>query len=301
MKSRSLLVTIAVALTAAACGGGGASGPDTAVNGGGGTTGSSKTTPGLWQGTVTSSTTGTSSLVGLTDSSGRGVWMTTDGRVWSGQMPVTGTQMAVDMAGYMYPGRQFPDGSNVGPWSMTGNFANGTWSGQLHGAGDVVSFGLSMMNPAYGRPASLDTLAGTYTRTTSVGYTMTMSVTGGGQLTGSDSRGCMFNGTVTVPDPAHDLYRIEATVTSCGILNGSYQGQGTLLDASAMQAWMSSMGCYQYGAGGWNGGMMGGGMMGGMGGWWPYTGTNTVPTGTNNLFMFAMTGGGHAIMDALAR
>jgi hypothetical protein len=44
------------------------------------------------------------------------------------------------------------------------------------------------------------------------------------------------------------------------------------------------------------GGMMGGGM----GGWWSYTGTNTVPSGTNNLFMFAMTDGAHAIMDALA-
>jgi hypothetical protein len=170
----------------------------------------------------------------------------------------------------------------------------------MHGAGDVVSFNLSM-HPAHDRPASLDALAGTYTRTTSSGYTMTMSFTQDGQLTGYDSRGCLFNGTVAVAGPDHNLYRIDATVTSCGILDGSYAGHGTLLDASAMQAWTSSMGCYQYGPGGWQGGMMGGGMMGGMGGWWPYTGTNTVPTGTNNLFMFAMTGGGHAIMDALAK
>jgi hypothetical protein len=42
-------------------------------------------------------------------------------------------------------------------------------------------------------------------------------------------------------------------------------------------------------------------MGGGMGRWWPYSGTNTVPSGTNNLFMFAMADGTHAIMDALAR
>jgi hypothetical protein len=48
--------------------------------------------------------------------------------------------------------------------------------------------------------------------------------------------------------------------------------------------------------------MGGGGMMGGgMGNWWPNTGTNTVPSGTSNLFMFAMTNGQYAIMDALAR
>jgi hypothetical protein len=129
-----------------------------------------------------------------------------------------------------------------------------------------------------------------------------MSFTQSGQLTGSDSRGCVFNGNVSVPDATHNLYQISATVTSCGILNGSYQGHGTLLDATAMQSWMGSMGCFQYGSGGWGGGMMGGGMMGGgMGGWWPYSGSNTVPTGTSNLFMFAMTDGTHAIMDALAR
>jgi len=38
-----------------------------------------------------------------------------------------------------------------------------------------------------------------------------------------------------------------------------------------------------------------------MGGWWPYTGTNTVPSGTSYPFMFATTNGQHAIVDALAR
>jgi hypothetical protein len=301
MNTKTLFLAIAAALTVAACGGGGGGSSSPASNNDGGTTGSSKTTPGVWQGTVTSSRTGTSSVIGLTNTSGHSVWMTTDGRVWTGLMPITATQMDVDMAGYMYPGRQFPDGSNYGTWSMMGSYENGTWSGQLNGVGDDASFSLSM-HPGYNRPASLDLLAGTYTRTTSIGYTMTMSITQGGQLTGSDSRGCVLNGTISVPDPAHNLYQINATMASCGILDGSYQGHGTLLDASAMQSWTGSMGCFQYGAGGWGGGVMGGGMMGGgMGGWWPYTGSNTIPTGTNNLFMFAMTDGRHAIMDALAR
>lgn len=300
--SKTLVVGLAAALSITACGGSGGGGgpPGPTSSNSGGTTGSSKTTPGVWQGTVTSPTTGAASVVGLTNTSGHSVWMTTDGRVWTGSMPMTGTQMSVNMAGYMYPGRQFPDRSNYGTWSMTGNYANGTWSGQLNGTGDTATFSFSM-HPGYDRPASLDRLAGTYTRTTSIGYTITMSVTQGGQLTGSDSRGCVFNGSVSVPDPTHNLYQVNATVSSCGILNGAYQGHGTLLDATAMQSWMGSMGCFQYGSGGWGGGMMGGGMMGGMGGWWPYSGSNTVPTGTNNLFMFAMTDGTHAIMDALAR
>ena len=306
MKTTTLVLAIAAALTVTACGGGAGGDSEPTSNNDGGTPAAGKTTPGVWQGTVTSTTTGTSSVVGLTNTSGHSVWMTTDGRVWTGQLPMTGTQMRLDMSGYMYPGRQFPDGSNYGTWSMMGSYANGAWSGQFTGAGDDATFSFAM-HPAYTQPASLDLLAGTYTRTTSIGYTMTMSFTQGGQLTGSDSRGCVFNGAVSVPDPMHNLYQIEATVTSCGILDGEYRGHGTLLDASAMQGWMGSMGCFQYGSGGWGGGMMGGGMMGGgmmgggMGGWWPYTGSNTVPTGTSNLFMFAMTDGRHAIMDALAK
>jgi hypothetical protein len=42
-------------------------------------------------------------------------------------------------------------------------------------------------------------------------------------------------------------------------------------------------------------------MGGGMGGWWPCQGSNTVPSGTGNLFMFAMTDGQNEIMDALAK
>ena len=316
MQTRTVGMLIAAALALGACSGGGGPGSATGAGGGvaqpptdgsGGSTGAARTTPGVWQGTVTSPTTGTAAMVGLTTATGQSVWMTTDGRAWTGELPATGNAMHAVMNGYMYPGRQFPDGSNTGPWSMTGSHANGTWTGRFHGSGDDATFGFSM-HPAYGRPASLETLAGTYTRTTSIGYTMTWSFTQGGQLTGSDSRGCVFEGTVSVPDPARNLYRIDAAVSACGVLDGAYHGHGTLVDADAMQDWMGSMGCFQYGSGGWSGGgMMGGGTMGGgmMGGgpgrWWPYAGANTVTRGTGNLFMFAMTDGRHAIMDALTR
>src|SRR5512139_3405928 len=126
--SKTLVVGLAAALSITACGGSGSGdgSPEPTSNNGGGAIGSSKTTPGVWQGTVTSPTTGAASVVGLTNTSAHSVWMTTDGRVWTGSMPMTGTQVSVNMAGYMYPGRQFPDGSNYGMWSMMGSYANGT-------------------------------------------------------------------------------------------------------------------------------------------------------------------------------
>jgi hypothetical protein len=307
MKTRIAAIAIAIGVSSilAACGasGSGDSASSAATNPtGGATAGSSKTTPGVWQGTLISPTTGSASLVGLTDASGHSVWMSTDGRVWAGQMPATGTQFDGNMTGYMYPGSRFADGSNYGAWSMMARYADNAWSGQLNGSGDRAEFRVAM-HPAYDRPASLALLAGTYTRTTSIGYTLTLSFTQSGQMTGSDSRGCVFSGNVTVPDAAHDLYQVAATVSSCGMLDGVYSGHGTLVDATTMQDWVSRMGCFQYGPSGWSGGMMGAGMMtgGGMGNWWPLQGTNTVPSGTGNLFMFAMSSGQHAIMDALAR
>jgi len=297
--TRSLLVTMAVALSVSACGGGGGSGASTPAadtGGTGATTPPASTTSatGVWSGKVTSTSTGQSySMVGLTGASGQSVWMTMDGRVWHGQMPMDSTQFSTTMAGYMYPGSHFPDGSTHGPSTMMFGNANGTWSGQYSGTGDAGTFTVGM-SPMWNRPASPSILAGVYTRTTSIGYTMTMSITQDGQLTANDTRGCVINGTVTVPDPSHNLYQLNANVTSCGVLNGTYQGMGTLVDANAMREWMSNMGCFQYG----QNGMMGGGMMGG---WWPNTGTNTVPSGTQNLLMFSMVNGHYAMMDALAR
>jgi len=297
MRFSTMLCAQCAALLLAACGGGGSS--STSDSGGPvGNPGSTKATPGVWQGTMTSSATGTQSLIGMTDANGQSVWMTTDGRVWTGRMPTSGTGFDVDMAGYMYPGSHFADGQNFGMGLMRFEYHDGSWSGQVQGWGEPGNFQVSL-SPMWDRPASLADVAGTYTRTTSIGYAMTLSIDAAGLLTGGDTRGCVMSGHVTVPDPAHDLYLIEASVSSCGVLDGDYRGHATLVDASAMRGWTTTMGCFQYGRGGWpGGGMMGGGMMGG---WWPNQGVNTIPDGTHNLLMFAITNGRYAIMDALAK
>jgi hypothetical protein len=218
--------------------------------------------------------------------------MTTDGRVWSGQVPMTGDRFGATFGGHMYEGDHFPDGSNHGITSMMiEHHSASTTSGRYTGSGDAGTFNMSL-SPMWNRPASLGSVAGVYTRTTSNGYTMTMTVGANGQVTASDSRGCLINGTVTVPDATHNMYLMDTTVTSCGSLNGHYQGMATLLDADAMTDWMTGMHPLEHG-----GHSHGGPMMGGS----PMMGRNTVPTGQRNLFMFSMVNGQNAIMDALAR
>jgi hypothetical protein len=285
MNRRVTVLTLAaVALTVTACGGGGSSSttPSSPPTGAAPnpTTPTAATTPGVWKGTITSTTTGQSaSVVALTGSDGHSVWMTTDGRVWSGQVPMTGDHFNATFSGHMYEGAHFPDGTNHGTASMMiDHHSASTTSGRYTGSGDAGTFDM-VPSPMWIRP-------------TSNGYTMTMTIGANGQITGSDSRGCVINGTVDIPDPTHNMHRIDATVTSCGSLDGHYQGMGTLLDADAMRDWMTAMHPLEHG-----GHSHGGSMMGGS----PMMGHNTVPTGKRNLFMFSMVNGQNAIMDALAR
>jgi hypothetical protein len=207
-------------------------------------------------------------------------------------MPQAGEHFNASFSGHMYEGLHFPDGSNHGPASiMVEHHAAGATSGRFSGSGDDGTFSMSL-SPMWNRPASLDSVAGVYTRSTSNGYTMTMTIGANGQLMASDSRGCVANGTVVVPDGLHNMYRIDATVSSCGSLDGSYGGMGTLLDADAMRDWMTAMHPLEHG-----GHTHGGPMMGGP----PMMGRNTVPSGQRNLFAFAIVNDRNAIMDVVAR
>jgi hypothetical protein len=288
---------LAAGLALAGCGGGGDGSPTGTPTGNPGgaptTPTTAATTPGVWKGTIRSTTTGsTVQVLGMTTHDGHSLWMTTDGRIWSGDMPLHGDHFEATFSGHMYEGDRFPDGTNHGVTTMNvSHHTTGTTAGAYAGCGDAGSFDMSL-SPMWDRHASLTGVAGTYTRSTSNGYSMTMTIGANGQMTGSDTRGCVLNGTVHVPDPDHNIYGLDVTVTSCGSLDGHYQGTGTLLDADAMQAWMTAMHPLEHG-GHTHGGTMGSGshMMG----------HNTVPGGQNNLFMFSMANGQNGMMDALAR
>ncbi len=298
-RTVSIVATVMAAMLLGACGGGGgsATGPTPPATTGAPTAtppATTATTTGVWKGTIDSTTTGQSSpVIALTGANGQSVWMTTDGRVWSGEMPHSGASFNATFAGHMYDGTHFPDGTNHGTWSfMFDHLATTATDGRFTGSGDAGTFQMEM-NPMWNRPASLGEVAGVYTRSTSTGYTMTMTVSSNGQMSASDSRGCVFGGTVSVPDATHNMYRVDATVSSCGALDGAYAGFGTLVDADAMRDWMTAMHPLEQGGHSHGGGMMGGGS--------PVMGHNTVPAGQRNLFMFSIWNDHDAIMDALAR
>jgi hypothetical protein len=82
----------------------------------------------------------------------------------------------------------------------------------------------------YLHPASLESIAGVYTAIEEEGYALTVTVHSDGQLDGSDTRGCVLFGDVTIPTASRSYYRAVARVSSCGPLNGRYAGLMFLRD-----------------------------------------------------------------------
>ena len=290
------ILLVAAAMSVAACGGG-SSGSSTIAPGNGGNpppmTGGNEppsnevTAPiGLWKGTLSASTDVSSELIGFVAPDGLSIWMTPDGRAFEGTMPPAGERIEFHVRTHAY----YADG-------MDPQIRDGTMHIETHSRTRLqgqLELGLhnetfrADLHPAWDRPASLEHLAGVYTRSVSSGYTMTMSITTRGEITASDTWGCQFNGSASVPDPSHNLYRIDGTTSACGTRDGEYHGLGALLDADAMGAWIDAMHALEHGDRHASGGHHG------------PSGTAIAP-GAQNLFLFCLYNDQQVFMDTLGR
>jgi hypothetical protein len=108
--------------------------------------------------------------------------------------------------------------------------AKGSLTGKFQGAfSDCQPLSLSYSN-VYERPASLATLAGVFTYTDEDPHTLTLTIHADGQMNGSDLLGCVVQGSAAVPDATKNYYNGIADVTSCGDLDGHYEGILSLSD-----------------------------------------------------------------------
>lgn len=81
-------------------------------------------------------------------------------------------------------------------------------------------------------------LAGTYTITRlviiGVGTTYAITIDPSGELNGSQTNGCIYNGTAQIAEAAYHLVRLDVQVSNCprvigsGVANGNYSGLGVL-------------------------------------------------------------------------
>jgi hypothetical protein len=116
---------------------------------------------------------------------------------------------------------------------------NGALRGEIELRDDEFEFTLNA-RAEFNQPLTLAELAGTYTRSTLTllgsQTTMTMTIDANGQLSGSHTNGCVFNGSASIPDASRSLVSLQVRLDNCGATfasskqwNGEYRGLGILL------------------------------------------------------------------------
>lgn len=58
-----------------------------------------------------------------------------------------------------------------------------------------------------------------------------ISITGSGNIIGSDPLGCVYTGDIDIPDPRFNLFQISVTVSECEEVGGTFTGIGYQFDA----------------------------------------------------------------------
>lgn len=110
--------------------------------------------------------------------------------------------------------------------SINGTFTDGNGTG---------SFALTYDATHYQQASSLSLIAGTYAYSYG-GATGTITITASGGVSGTDSQGRVYSGTVTVPDATYNAYDVLITQTNVSPAPGSYSGVAAYYPASNGQA-----------------------------------------------------------------
>lgn len=76
---------------------------------------------------------------------------------------------------------------------------------------------------AYEQPASLSKIAGVWT-VTNLAANTSVTINSEGEFFGTDSEGCVFSGSFSVPNSNANLYNVDLKLESCGQINGQYSG-----------------------------------------------------------------------------
>jgi fermentation-respiration switch protein FrsA (DUF1100 family) len=96
-------------------------------------------------------------------------------------------------------------------------------------------FDLYSVPSLYRRGISLEDIAGSYDLGNLVSQESgSATLLSNGKFTGSDSDGCDYSGTLTVPDEQFNLLQVTFKVTDCGVSNGTYTGYGAQIDYFAV-------------------------------------------------------------------
>lgn len=211
-------------LTLTACGGGG--GGDNSDTADASSDSSPEVTPaspdGIWHGTFTEAGT-TYDLNAIVYDNYLYAYSTSGNTLYEGKVFLSGENLSGTINVYQI------NGGFVGTNTVSGTVVTGkSISGRTQ---DNTTFSLTYDND-YERASSLNTVSGIWSITEG-NYTETITIQADGTLDGSNTNGCAYTGSVSVPDSKINVYKIVITASLCGIYNGTYTGLGSLDDLNS--------------------------------------------------------------------
>ncbi len=124
----------------------------------------------------------------------------------------------------------FPNGTDATTGTISATESASGMSGTLTDkSGSTASFSLNA-NADYVTGSQLSNLAATWSYTAS-GFSLTMTISSGGALSGTDSNECSYSGSFTLIDEVYDAYA-ESYVQTCNGVSAAYKGLATYVAPS---------------------------------------------------------------------
>ena len=216
-----------------ACGGGGGGGatPPPAV---------SQSAEGIWMGTETSTPINqTFPIIGIVSPAGAFHFVEmTSGTQYVGSLSVSGSNMSGTAIGVGAPGWLFLNGLSTTTATLTGSVQTGiSASGTYTAPNDSGTWSLTY-SPIYDRPIPLSSLAKTWVGVIHNGAgnpTATITVSAAGVVSGTDTLGCVYNGSASVVTPNKNLFSVSISTSVCHTGVKTYNGFSFLSDNAGAQ------------------------------------------------------------------
>jgi len=172
---------------------------------------------GLWQGNVTADGV-TVDVVGMVAPSGEARFLSADGEQDRFKLNIDGGSYTADGVAYDI------DGFFLGNITVSGEYTSTEISGTAKVDSVITStFSLTIADESK-NGASLSTVSGNYVN---FDQSASIAIDADGVLSGSDDEGCVYTGSVSVPESSVNVYSLSMDVSSCAQFSGSYTGLAT--------------------------------------------------------------------------
>lgn len=233
---KKIAVSVLLSISLAGCGGGGSSSDS----------GSIPSTPppapqltlsdvaGIFDGTVAQQDGTTFDVAGIVAPSGEIRFLTLDGEQLSGEMSISGDGLVISPFLSFFSADGYNGTSIVSELLESGSaeatFENNVISGESNFGGFTSEFTLTKNLSDTNQTASLSILSGNYV---TENFDTSISIDGGGVISGSDIYGCLYSGNVSVPAANLNIYELQVSIDNCEIPNNDFSGLGVYFAASS--------------------------------------------------------------------